>query len=49
MAFSRGDEVTGLIPFSEELAQNPLRTVHCLSFNRAEIEIQLPQNQSSME
>ena len=36
----------GLIYFSEELAQNPLKTVHCLSFNKAKLEMQLPQNRT---
>jgi len=31
------EEANCLIRFSEELAQNPLRTVHCLSFDQAKI------------
>ena len=38
--------VIGLIHFSEELAQNPLKTVHCLSFYKARFEVQLLSNQS---
>jgi len=34
-----GFEVKGLIPFSEDLAQNPLKTVHCLSLDKASFEI----------
>ena len=38
--------VLGIIHFSEELAQNPLKTVHCLSFHKARFEVQLLSNQS---
>jgi hypothetical protein len=37
----------GIIHFSEELAQNPLKTIHCLSFDEAKLKLQLPKNRSS--
>ncbi len=43
------DEIIGLIHFSEELAQNPLKTVHYLSFDKAKFEIQLLQNRPPEE
>jgi len=43
---SGGFEAGGLIHFSEELGQNPLKTVHCLSFYKARFEVQLLSNQS---
>jgi len=36
----------GIIHFSEELGQNPLKTVHCLSFYKARFEVQLLSDQS---
>jgi len=38
--------MVGLIHFSEELAQNSLKTVHCLSFYKVKFEVQLFSNQS---
>ena len=38
--------VMGIIHFSDELGQNPLKTVHCLSFYKARFEVQLLSNQS---
>ena len=38
--------VMGIIHFSEELARNPLKTVHCLSLNNPKVEIKLLSNQS---
>jgi len=38
--------VMGIIHFSDELGQNPLKTVHCLSFQKARFEVQLLNNRS---